>query len=91
MKRSSRVGMSLAMLCVPALAGAADAQPFPAKPLRILVGFPAGSTPDVVTRTVSEKMTQDLGRQIVIENRPGAGGTIATEADVRRRMATRCS
>jgi tripartite-type tricarboxylate transporter receptor subunit TctC len=82
MKRSLRFGMSLAM-CVPLLAEAADAQPFPAKPLRILVGFPAGSTPDVVTRTVSEKMTEDLARQIVVENRPGAGGTIATEAAAR--------
>jgi tripartite-type tricarboxylate transporter receptor subunit TctC len=83
MKRSLRSGMSFVALCVALLSGAADAQPFPAKPLRILVGFPPGSTPDVVTRTVSEKMTEDLVKPIVIENRPGAGGTIATEAAAR--------
>jgi tripartite-type tricarboxylate transporter receptor subunit TctC len=75
--------MSFVVLCIPLLAGAADAQQFPAKPLRILIGFPAGSTPDVVTRTISERMAPQLGQQVVIENRPGAGGTIATEAAAR--------
>jgi tripartite-type tricarboxylate transporter receptor subunit TctC len=83
LKRSLRFCVLVVILCVPFVARAADVQQFPAKPLRILVGFPAGSTPDVVTRTVSERMTQHLGQQVVIENRPGAGGTIATEGAVR--------
>jgi tripartite-type tricarboxylate transporter receptor subunit TctC len=76
------------LLVVPSLVAAqgtsaSAALAYPSKPLRILVGFPAGSTPDVVTRTLSDKMTEDLKRPLVIENRPGAGGTIATEAAAR--------
>jgi tripartite-type tricarboxylate transporter receptor subunit TctC len=70
-----------------ALAAAAIAAPatgqFPTRPVRIVVGFPPGSTPDLVTRTVAERMGADLGQPVVVENRPGAGSTIATEAVAR--------
>jgi tripartite-type tricarboxylate transporter receptor subunit TctC len=56
---------------------------FPARPVKIVVGFPPGSTPDLVTRTVGERMGEDLGQPVVVENRPGAGSTIATEAVAR--------
>lgn len=49
------------------------------KPLRILVGFPAGVSIDVVTRIVAEKMKDDLKRTIIVDNRPGAGGRLAAE------------
>jgi tripartite-type tricarboxylate transporter receptor subunit TctC len=70
-----------------ALAGLAIALPataqFPARPVKIVVGFPPGSTPDLVARTVGERMGDDLGQPVVVENRPGAGSTIATEAVAR--------
>src|SRR4030095_7482680 len=76
----------LRMLCA-ALAGLAIALPaaaqFPARPVKIVVGFPPGSTPDLVTRAVGERMGDDLGQAIVVENRPGAGSTIATEVVAR--------
>ena len=57
----------------------ATAQSYPAKPIRLLVGFPGGSTSDVIGRTIAQKMTESLGQPIVIDNRPGAGGNIAAE------------
>lgn len=70
-----------------ALAGLAIALPttaqYPVRPVKIVVGFPPGSTPDLVSRTVAERMADDLGQAVVVENRPGAGSTIATEAVAR--------
>lgn len=51
---------------------------YPTKPIRLLVPFGAGSTPDVFARTVSEHASKTLGEALVIENRPGAGGNLAT-------------
>ena len=59
------------------LAGAALAQGYPAKPIKFIVPFTAGSATDIVARTVGEAMSRSLGQPIVIENRLGAGGTIA--------------
>ena len=63
--------------------GQAHAQQFPTRPVRIILGFPAGSTPDIVTRTAGDKMAEELGQPVLVDNRPGAGGTIATEAVAR--------
>jgi tripartite-type tricarboxylate transporter receptor subunit TctC len=70
--------VALFLLCGPALA-----QTFPVKPIRIVLGLPQGSAPDVVTRILADKMADDLGQPVLVENRPGAGGTIAVEAVVR--------
>ncbi|HZY32696.1 MAG TPA: tripartite tricarboxylate transporter substrate binding protein [Rhodanobacter sp.] len=60
--------------------GAADTlQNWPTKPLRILVGFPAGSTPDLVARTIAEPLSRELGKPVIVENKAGAGGNIAAE------------
>lgn len=62
------------------LAGAlpARAQAWPARPIRMIVPFPAGTSPDLIARMVSEPLGAALGQSIVIENRPGAGGNIGT-------------
>jgi tripartite-type tricarboxylate transporter receptor subunit TctC len=61
------------------LPAAAFAQAFPAKPVRMIIGFPAGSSSDVVGRLVAQKMGDGLGQQVIFENRPGAGGNIGAE------------
>ena len=68
---------------LPALARVAWAQTYPARPVRLIVGFPAGGAQDVHARLIGEWLSQRLGQPFVIENRPGAGTNIATEAAVR--------
>ena len=78
-------------LCAAALVGlialmsqAAQAQAsYPTKPIRIVVGFAAGGPADIIARVVGAKLSEILGQQVYIENRTGAGGTIATETVAR--------
>jgi tripartite-type tricarboxylate transporter receptor subunit TctC len=82
MNRRSLLAASLAM---PAVAGPASAQApggdtFPNRPLRILLAFAPGGGTDLIARTVANAMGPSLGQTVVVENRPGAGGNIATEA-----------
>jgi tripartite-type tricarboxylate transporter receptor subunit TctC len=65
------------------LTGSAGAQSYPAKPVKVLVGFAAGGPTDVIARIVAQDMTQSLGQSFVVENRPGANAIIATEAVAR--------
>jgi tripartite-type tricarboxylate transporter receptor subunit TctC len=62
------------------LAAAAQAPPFPDRPLRLVIPWPPGGTNDIIGRLVTEGMAQRLGQPIVIENRGGAGGAVGTEA-----------
>ncbi len=55
-------------------------QPYPAKPIRMIVSYPAGGANDIVARAVGQKLTEMLGQAIVVENRSGAGGTIGADA-----------
>jgi tripartite-type tricarboxylate transporter receptor subunit TctC len=65
------------------LAAGAWAQNYPVKPVRILIGFSPGGGADVVARSLSPQLTEGLGQQMVVENRPGANGIIAAEATAR--------
>lgn len=63
--------------------GPALAQPYPTKPIRMIVSLPAGGGVDIMARLVAQVLSQRLGQQIIVENRPGAAGTIATQAVAR--------
>jgi len=77
-RRFLRAAASAALL--PAVARAALAQTYPARPVRFIVGFPAGNAPDIIARLVGQWLSERLGQQFIIENRPGAASNIATEA-----------
>ena len=68
---------------LPAFSRAAWAQSYPTRPITLVVTFPAGSAPDIIARLAAQHMSERLGQNVVIENKPGAGGNIATEYVVR--------
>jgi tripartite-type tricarboxylate transporter receptor subunit TctC len=70
-------------VALPVVSRIAGAQTYPARPARIIVGFAAGGPSDIITRLIGQWLSERLGQQFVIENRPGAGGNIGTEAVVR--------
>ena len=71
------------MLIACALAQGAIAQDYPARPVKLVVGFPAGGGADLVARQIAAQLTEQLGKPVTVENLPGAGGTTATEAVAR--------
>jgi tripartite-type tricarboxylate transporter receptor subunit TctC len=73
-------GCALALLALSASAGAADhTASWPNKPVRVIVPFPAGGSSDAVGRLIADRLSQKLGQQFVVDNRPGAAGNIGTD------------
>jgi tripartite-type tricarboxylate transporter receptor subunit TctC len=64
---------------LPALPRVARAQTYPTQPVRLIVGFPAGNASDILARLIAQSLSERLGQQFVVENRPGAGGNVGTE------------
>jgi tripartite-type tricarboxylate transporter receptor subunit TctC len=82
MKPARRKFLHLAATAValPAVSRIAWAQAYPARPVHIIVGFAAGSSPDITARLIGQSLSIRFGQQFIIDNRPGAGTNIATEA-----------
>ena len=85
MKFSRRLFLNVAAgaTALPAVSRIAQAQTYPMRPVRIIVGFAAGSTSDIIARLMGQWLSERLGQQFIVENRPGAGSNIATEAVVK--------
>src|SRR5271163_9199 len=74
--------MSAGAAVLPAVSRNASAQAYPVRPVRIIVGFAAGGGADISARSLGQWLTERLGQQFTVEDRPGAGGNIATESVV---------
>jgi tripartite-type tricarboxylate transporter receptor subunit TctC len=79
MKDVRKARIAAAAICA-ALSGAAQAQTYPGKPIRWIIPFPPGGGTDVISRTLSQKLTEAWGQQVIADNRPGSGGTIGLAA-----------
>ena len=79
-RRFLRLAVGAAAL--PAVSRFAAAETWPARPVHVVVGFPAGNAPDIIARMLGQWLAERLGQQFIVENRPGAGSTIAAEGVV---------
>ena len=75
--------LAVGAAALPAVSRIARAQAYPSRPVKILVGFPAGGAVDIVARLIGDWLSQRLGSQFFVENRPGAANNIATEGMIR--------
>jgi tripartite-type tricarboxylate transporter receptor subunit TctC len=70
-------------VALPVVSRVACAQTYPAQPVRMIVGYPAGNASDIITRIMAQSLSERFGQRFFVENRPGAGGSIGTEVVVR--------
>jgi tripartite-type tricarboxylate transporter receptor subunit TctC len=81
--RRNFLHLAAGVAALPAVSRLARAQAYPSRPVRIIVGFPAGVAADAIARLIAQSLSESLRQQFVVENRPGAGSNIATDAVVR--------
>lgn len=72
-------GVGAALLALAVLCGSAQAQTFPAKTVRLILPFPPGGPSDILGRALAQKLTEQMGQQVIADNRPGAGGNLGLE------------
>src|SRR2546423_15677594 len=77
------LSLAVGPAALPVASRVARAQTYPTRPVRLIVPFGSGGTTDIVARLVGQRLGERLGQQFIIENRPGAGSNIGTEAAVR--------
>ena len=75
-----RPATRIAALLLAAACGSSAAQDYPTRPIRIILGFSAGSTTDILARTIGQKMNEGWGQPVLVDNRPSAGGVVASTA-----------
>jgi tripartite-type tricarboxylate transporter receptor subunit TctC len=80
MRKTRALGYLIAPVFALAAIPAAHADNYPSKPIKMIVPFPAGGTTDVMARVISQELTRSWGQQVVVENKPGAGGNIGSDA-----------
>lgn len=82
MQRRALIGLAASLGAVTALRGAfaQTAEPYPAKPIRIVVGFPPGQASDTIARILAAKLTDTFGQSVIVDNKPGASGIVAHES-----------
>jgi tripartite-type tricarboxylate transporter receptor subunit TctC len=82
LSRRTLLQLAVGAIALPAVRRTAHALDYPARPVRIFVGFPPGLSPDVIARLVGQELSERLGQSVIVENRPGAGSNIAAETVV---------
>ncbi len=80
---SALLGLTCSLLITPAAHAQAPTPHYPHKPIRIIVAYPAGQGTDIATRYLADQIARDLGQPIIIDNRPGAGGNLGTDASAK--------
>jgi tripartite-type tricarboxylate transporter receptor subunit TctC len=81
--RRTFLHLTAGAVALPAVSRSAWAQAYPARPVRMIVQVPAGGAPDIIARVMGDWLSERLGQQFVVDNRPGASGNVATEAVIR--------
>src|SRR6266700_6359333 len=82
-RRRTFVHLAVAAAAVPSLARVAQAEAYPSRPARLVVGFPPGGATDIFARLIGDWLSQRLGQQFIVDNKPGVSGNIGTESVVR--------